>query len=243
MKKVLFLVVLMLLGYCVISSISPEKNNVVVLELFTSQGCSSCPSADKVLSEIKENYKNNNVVTLSYHVDYWNYIGWKDPFSKKSYSEKQRNYAKKLGSSVYTPQLVVNGKTHVVGSNKLKVKQLITKYLGKKVSNTITLSQAKRVGDKITANYHVVGDLDNTTIRWVLVLDKRITKVTRGENKSRTLVNSNIVINEKEITATSKGNIIMNIPEIVKVNESLSLIGIIQNNDLDVLGGIMIPID
>ena len=90
---------------------------IVVLELFTSQGCSSCPPADALLNEVKYKYSNNQVIALSYHVDYWNYIGWKDPFSKKEFSDKQRAYSSKFYSnSIYTPQIVVNGKEHFVGS-------------------------------------------------------------------------------------------------------------------------------
>jgi hypothetical protein len=83
---------------------------VVVLELFTSQGCSNCPSADLSLQKVKKEDKNG-VFTLSYHVGYWNYIGWKDPFSKAIYAEKQRKYNVKFrNNSNYTPQVVVNGK-------------------------------------------------------------------------------------------------------------------------------------
>lgn len=94
-----------------------SDNGIVVLELFTSQGCSSCPAADVQLEEAKKNYPER-VFALSYHVDYWNYIGWEDPFSKKAYTFKQREYNQKFrSSSNYTPQLVVNGKEHFGGSD------------------------------------------------------------------------------------------------------------------------------
>ena len=85
----------------------------VVLELFTSQGCSSCPPADALLGELA---KRDEVVTLAFHVDYWDYIGWKDPFGDPLHTARQRAYAAHLGQrTIYTPQLVVDGAGHVVG--------------------------------------------------------------------------------------------------------------------------------
>ena len=82
------------------------------IELFTSEGCSSCPSADQNLERIATRAKANgqNVYTLSYHVDYWNYLGWEDPYSSKTFSDRQREYAQQFESSrIYTPQMVING--------------------------------------------------------------------------------------------------------------------------------------
>ena len=96
----------------------------VVLELFTSQGCSSCPSADSLLGELAE--ARDDVVALSFHVDYWDYIGWEDRFATSETTERQRDYARALGIAyVYTPQLVIDGSRHVVGSNRHAVKDAI----------------------------------------------------------------------------------------------------------------------
>ena len=89
-----------------------------VVELFTSEGCSSCPSAEKLVA-VAQNEFGDNTIVLSYHVDYWDRLGWKDSFSKRAYSDRQRQYAEHLNlQSVYTPQAIVNGKTEFVGSNK-----------------------------------------------------------------------------------------------------------------------------
>src|SRR5258708_28691391 len=105
---------------CVMNFLSAQ--NPVVIELFTSQGCSSCPAADKNLAEIIEKAEVNGqqVIGLSFHVDYWNYIGWKDPYSKAEFTERQRKYSAHMNSeSVYTPQMIVNSEKEFIGSDKI----------------------------------------------------------------------------------------------------------------------------
>ena len=94
-----------------------------VVELFTSQGCASCPPADALLTALSE---RDDVVALAYHVDYWDYVGWKDTFGQEAYSDRQRAYAKSWGSSrIYTPQMVVNGARAVVGSRRAEVQHAL----------------------------------------------------------------------------------------------------------------------
>src|SRR5690606_4371889 len=95
-----------------------------VVELFTSQGCSSCPPADALLTSLSE---RDDVVALAYHVDYWDYIGWEDTFGDKGFSDRQRGYAKSWGSSrIFTPQMVINGAEGVVGSRRDEVQDALT---------------------------------------------------------------------------------------------------------------------
>lgn len=99
-------------------------NGVSVIELFTSEGCSSCPSADRLLPQLAK--LDSNIFALSFHVDYWNYLGWKDPFSSAVFSERQRQYARNLRlKTIYTPQLVINGKYELVGSNRIAAESKI----------------------------------------------------------------------------------------------------------------------
>lgn len=229
-------IVLTLFIATLISFHHPAENktvdNVIVLELFTSQGCSSCPPADKLLNEVK----NDNVIVLSYHVDYWNYIGWKDPFSKSEYSDKQRLYGAKFNSSsIYTPQLVINGKEHIVGSDKKLLKEKISKYSKSKSGNSAKLSNIIKSDDIVNFDYNIEGDLEDKYIRMVLVINERSTTVKRGENRNRELTNTNIVIKEQRFKLdenTGKGSVI--IPDIVKPSDDLSLIVIIENKDLDI---------
>ncbi|MBY0356068.1 MAG: DUF1223 domain-containing protein [Rickettsiales bacterium] len=96
-----------------------------VLELFTSQGCSSCPPADKIVSSYAD---NAGVLVLSYHVNYWDYLGWKDPYSSAENTERQREYAAYLRArNVYTPQVIIQGKYDVVGSNRAALQSALVK--------------------------------------------------------------------------------------------------------------------
>lgn len=210
---------------------------VVVLELFTSQGCSSCPSADLLLQKVKKEYKEE-VFALSYHVDYWNYIGWEDPFSKAKYAEKQREYNIKFRNrSNYTPQLVVNGKEHFVGSSSSKMYNGINDYKKKKVTNNVGLNGISLDERNISFKYEIQGSLKNKVIRTLLVLDERKTEVKRGENRNRTLQNSNIVVAEKSfLIEESKGSMEISIPKIVAENDRLNLIVLVEGIDYDITG-------
>lgn len=104
---------------------SSSQGSPIIVELFTSQGCSSCPPADRFLTELaaREEFE---IIPLSFHVDYWNYIGWTDPFSSPAWSDRQRHYARSFGGNrVYTPQMVVNGRWEGVGSNRREIARLL----------------------------------------------------------------------------------------------------------------------
>ena len=178
--KVIFALLLLSFSIDGFSQITTKSKNsstgIVVLELFTSQGCSSCPSADRVLSKYVI-ANQPNVFPLAFHVDYWNYIGWKDPFSKAQYSEKQREYAKNFNStSVYTPQLVINGKHELVGSSESKIDAII-----KKESSLNNNSQIKIVSSKLSDNQLIVrvetSEINkNSKINFALVKKKNLQK-------------------------------------------------------------------
>lgn len=216
-----------------------EYEPIVVLELFTSQGCSSCPSADVLLNKVKKQY-TTNVFALSYHVDYWNYIGWKDPFSKSEFTQKQRQYNIKFrNNSNYTPQLVVNGKEHFVGSSSSKMYNKIEMYKKKKTVNNIKLLNVESDNKKVAFDYDIEGNSVGKNMRAILVLDERTTQVKRGENRNRTLKNSNIVVAERSITLDeTKGHGAISIPEVVKPNEKIQLIVLVENAAYDITGAV-----
>ena len=99
------------------------EKNLTVVELYTSQGCSSCPPADAFLGELA---KRDDLLALSIHVDYWDYIGWKDRFALPGHTRRQKGYAKAAGRRmIYTPQMIINGVDHVVGNHPMDVSDLI----------------------------------------------------------------------------------------------------------------------
>ena len=213
--------------------------SVTVLELFTSQGCSSCPAADELLTKIQE---NSNVVALSYHVDYWNYIGWKDPFSKVEFSNKQRAYAQKFNSSsIYTPQVVINGQEHFVGSKASLMTTKLKEYSEISAENMIDISKINATEGEIMFNYSISGTTRNKVLKTVLVIKERITKIPRGENRNRTLKNSNIVVLEDVNSLNSEsGTQTIFIPESVNLNDELKIVLIVQNADLKIVGATQI---
>ena len=174
------------------ASPSPEPAPVVI-ELFTSQGCSSCPPADRLLKRLAGDPR---VIPLSFHVDYWNYIGWTDPFSSKRWSERQQGYARAFRSNrIYTPQLVVSGRTGLNGSDEAGARKRIAEALASEPAGRVTLavepSQDRlkvKVGAKLSRA--VDGPLD----LWVAVYETGLTtKVGAGENASATLHNDYVV--------------------------------------------------
>ncbi|MFK7750403.1 MAG: DUF1223 domain-containing protein [Kordia sp.] len=217
--------------------VNKKQNAVVVLELFTSQGCSSCPSADALLEKVQTEFKNENIFTLSYHVDYWNYIGWKDPFSQSAFTKKQRSYARKFrDNQVYTPAVIVNGKEHFVGSNQTKMYAKIKEYKKKSSQYTILLGAIENSAKNIKFNYKIDGNIAATKARVVLAIQERTTEVKRGENARRTLKNHNIVVNENYLTEVNKkGNYTIDIPKIVTKNDALRVFLILENDQKDIL--------
>jgi len=236
MQNTLLVIIMMLFTFQQPETKSFES--IIVLELFTSQGCSSCPKADVLLGSVKKDAKNNNIIALSYHVDYWNYIGWNDPFSSKYNTEKQRGYGKKFYSNrIYTPQLVINGKEHFVGSNAEILSNKLKTY-GKQASkNTVSISNAKKNNNIFDFDYSINGDIKNKEIRFVLVIDERTTEVKKGENRNRTIKNENIVVTEVIAAINSKtGKATIAIPDVVDKTDNLRLVAIIQTKSLDITG-------
>lgn len=173
-----------------------STSSFAVVELFTSQGCSSCPPADRVLEEIgkKAEQAGHPIYTLSFHVDYWNYLGWKDPYSDSRFSDRQRRYAEVIPTSVYTPQMVVNGQVAFVGSRHLEAEQHIKQALATPSEVDIQLSHKREEGDAfIRMGYELNTFAANWILNVALVESKLKEKVTRGENRNKTLAHHNVV--------------------------------------------------
>lgn len=179
-------------------SIGPSAPGFAVVELFTSEGCSSCPAADE-LAGIITSEDNRNIFILSYHVDYWNRLGWKDVFSSSLYSDRQKQYADIFQlKSIYTPQMIVNGKTEFVGSDEKKLRQVIQQELKNSPSVTIDLRAGST--DNKTVSISCSSNIANKSILNItLVQNHAETAVKKGENAGKMLKHFNIVRDLKKL--------------------------------------------
>jgi hypothetical protein len=161
----------------------------VVVELFTSQGCSSCPPADALLAQLTE---REDVIPLALHVDYWDYIGWEDRFAKPAFTRRQKGYAKAHGArTVYTPQMVIAGQSAIVGHKPLELAERIMRVLDapSQLALEVTLEEGTVVV-QLSAQEPVEGDL---LIHLVRYEPRETVAIRRGENAGRTYTYHNIV--------------------------------------------------
>jgi len=161
----------------------------VVVELYTSQGCSSCPPADALLAELAE---RDDVIPLALHVDYWDYIGWKDIFANPAHTERQKAYARAAGArTIYTPQMIVGGRDHVVGYKPMRLAELIETHGDRTPAVRVDLT---RQGDTLSIRAEAAAALPQAAVIQVLrYAPGRDVAIHRGENAGRTLTYSNIV--------------------------------------------------
>jgi hypothetical protein len=171
-----------------VGSLSAADYKLTVVELYTSQGCSSCPPADALLGRLS---KMDNILALSFHVDYWDYIGWKDPFGSPANSNRQRQYSRAFKKSyVYTPQMVVHGMAEMTGSDERKVIAGIDRI---KDRTDIPIT-AKRDSSGGFAIYVGATNQPSEASVWLAFFDPvHTTKVRRGENRGKTVSNFNVV--------------------------------------------------
>jgi hypothetical protein len=162
-----------------------------VIELFTSQGCSSCPAADKVLGDLAH---DPSLVTLSLPVDYWDYLGWKDTLALHGHSMRQRAYAESRGDrEVYTPQVVVNGIVHVLGSDKAAIESAIAHTQRDDAPLTVPVILAIADG-KVTVTLPDGKDAQGSAEVWLCPITSKVpVEIARGENHGRTLTYTNVV--------------------------------------------------
>jgi len=163
----------------------------VVVELFTSEGCSSCPPADHLLAQLHriQPIEGVQIIVLSEHVDYWNRLGWKDPFSSKAFSDRQNWYSMRWPTRVYTPQAVIDGLVERVGSQAKKIQKVI-ESAAQEPKGRVEISIAD--GEALVT----VSDLPRklpAQVRFALVEDDLSVDVERGENRGRRLAHVGVV--------------------------------------------------
>lgn len=217
-----------------VAEVKTLPHSFALLELFTSEGCSSCPPADRLLPQLAN--LDSNIIPLSFHVDYWNHLGWTDPFSKAEFSERQRQYAERFHlESIYTPQLIINGEYELIGSSRGVAEADIKKVLKEKSGVAIKIDEVKKAGTKLSVSCHLEGDWKQTNVASLLVQKHAEVKVKAGENGGMDLSHTNVVRSFVQIHAHQKLNFEMEIPGDLAIRNSL-LILFAQQKDLKITG-------
>jgi hypothetical protein len=205
----------------------PGVPTPVVLELFTSQGCSSCPPADALLGELTH---TPGIIGLAWHVDYWNSLGWRDPFARPEWTERQKAYARHLNDEVYTPALVVNGAAMVVGSDKVAVRRAIEEAPPASVAVTL-----RHTGSVLEAE---IGGASASMTGLLVTYDpERSTEVGAGENQGRRLTDYRVV---REVTALDRLTPRLALPAIPKNRGAVLMV---RDPDWHVVGAADLPPD
>ena len=212
-----------------------------ILELFTSEGCSSCPPADRLLPQLAA--MNATIIPLSFHVDYWDRYGWKDPFSNASFTDRQREYATQFKlESIYTPQLVINGEYELVGSNKSLAEKDIAILLKGNAPLQPTIDDVKKENNKLLVSCHLNGDFENSDLLAVVVQKHAEVNVKAGENQGIKLSHTNVVRSFLKLPAKEKMEFQIPVPpelanDGARANKpNWQLIIYTQRNDLKITG-------
>jgi hypothetical protein len=213
----------------------PEVTNpagFAVVELFTSEGCSSCPPAEKALAQLAGEYPEQ-VYTLEFHVDYWNRLGWKDIYSAAGYTQRQQQYAKTFNiESIYTPEAVVNGQKEFVGSDQSKLNAVVRDELSATTYIPLGLSAGSPAGNKVVVHYNIKDAGAATSLQVALVQLHAASQVLRGENEGLHLQHVNVVRDFQSVAirsgAPTTGNAGLRVPDGL-TGKDLKVIAFLQN--------------
>lgn len=223
---------------------SDDTSGVAVLELFTSEGCSSCPPADRLLRSLVQSARSENrpIYALSFHVDYWNQLGWTDPYSDAQYSRRQRRYSQALRVDTYTPQIVVNGRRAMVGSREGAVRKALHSALDH--TPPVELDLAATLEDGALELTYELSTLPSESARLHIALVERglSQTVERGENAGRTLRHANVVRQFTSKTPSQQGSVNVTIPTGVDRSHA-SVITYVQDASMAILGAARIDLE
>jgi hypothetical protein len=186
----------------------PGQRQPVLVELFTSEGCSSCPPADALLAKMdrEQPIPGAEIIVLSEHVDYWNRLGWADPYSSQAFSERQQTYARGFGiNGPYTPQMVVDGSTEFVGSDGQKAAQAIRSALREtRVGVRLRAAQGDNSSVSVEVDPFPAGKNRKANVYVARAMDSGTSDVLRGENQGRRLQHVSIVKDIQQVGSISQ---------------------------------------
>ena len=212
-----------------------NTNSFALLELFTSEGCSSCPAADRLLPVLAKG--DSGIFVLSFHVDYWDNLGWKDAFCNAAFTERQRNYAQRFGlESIYTPQLVINGEHEVVGSDQQRAAAFIRQVQNQNLITNIKINSVKKENQQLYVDCALDGELKNISLAAALVQNHAERKIGAGENRGATLVHTNVVRSFAEHPASAQMHFNMQMPAELKDGEWQLILYAQRKSDLKIIG-------
>ncbi|RQO71784.1 DUF1223 domain-containing protein [Pedobacter sp. KBW06] len=185
-----------------------------VVELFTSEGCSSCPAAEKLLKEVHQEYQGRPVYVLAFHVDYWNKLGWTDKFSSAEFTRRQYQYSAFFMGQIYTPQAIVNGRESFVGSDGEKIHGAINTALKRKVKLQQTQYKIGIKDRHLLLDYTLDQTYQGNLISVALLQGQESVQIAAGENKGKLLEHLNVVRSFYSAPALDpSGSISLDIPE------------------------------
>lgn len=179
------------IGLAVIAGPTAQAEPRAVIELFTSQGCSSCPAADKLMGEYA---RDPSVIVMSLAVDYWDYLGWKDTLAMSGHSNRQRAYARARGDrQVYTPQAVIDGAVHALGSDEAAIERAIRQMRDQGAALALPV-KLERSGDRLTVMVPAGKDEKGQAEVWLCPMTRAVpVAIGKGENSGHTVTYSNVV--------------------------------------------------
>jgi hypothetical protein len=190
-----------------------SASGVAVVELFTSEGCSSCPPADAVLADLARD-AGRPVFALAFHVDYWDELGWRDRFASPENTARQRRYARALGSTgVYTPQMIVGGTEQFTGSDGDRAAVAVGRALARPASVRLSVHPRSTGPSSVAVDYEAPGAPAGSVLNVVVVERSASTSVRAGENAGRTLQHANVVRSFVMLTmSSSTGSVGVQLP-------------------------------
>lgn len=228
-----------------LTAFSQNKSNknphegFALLELFTSEGCSSCPPADELMGKLQKEYHKENVYILAYHVDYWDNLGWKDIFSQAEFTKRQYQYAKFLGKEpIYTPQVIINGKKDLIGSQETNLRKAIKSALLKTEFTNLNL-EINQTGNTLSVKYAVEGTAKNSNLLLALVQKEAKSNVKRGENANRILSHCQIVdqLVSVNLNKALQGKVTIGLPKNFE-KQNFEIIGFVQDRNSGTILGV-----
>ena len=221
---------------------APASNSrsFAVLELFTSEGCSSCPPADRLLPELMQ--KDSNLIALSFHVDYWDKLGWKDVFSNSTFTQRQQLYAEQFHlESIYTPQLVINGQYELVGSNRQKAEGIIEKVEKGPAIAEIKFVDVKKENQKLFVTCQLEGSIKSSRLVAAVVQRHAERIILGGENRGVKLQHTNVVRSLVENDAKPEMKFAIELPSELKDGEWQLVVYVQKTSGLNITAANVYP--